>query len=56
MNKTKDEVHNPIEQMTLNNFQWLSVRAQHKRIRGKLDLDAISMLSSKVDELGTLEC
>jgi len=22
MNKTKDEVHNPIEQMTLNNFQW----------------------------------
>jgi len=57
MNKTEDEAYNLIEHMTLNNFQRSSERTQSKRVRGKLELDAISMLSSKVDAMSKkLEC
>ena len=51
MNKTKDGGYNLIEDMALNNFQWSYERAQPKRIGGKLELDAISVLSSKVDAM-----
>jgi len=57
MNKTEDEAYNLIEEMALNNFQWLSEKAQPKHIGGKLELDVISMLSSKVDAMSQkLEC
>jgi len=49
MNKTEDEAHNLIEEITLNNFQWSFERAQSKWVGGKLELDAIFMLSAKVD-------
>jgi len=51
MNKTEDEAYNLIKEMSLNNFQWSSKRAQPKRVGGKLELDAISILSSKVDAI-----
>ena len=51
INKTEDEIYNIIEEMTLNNFQWSSERAQPKGVRGKLELDAISMLSCEVDAM-----
>jgi len=37
--------------MTLNNFQWSSERTQPKQVGVKLELDAISMLSPKVDAM-----
>ena len=49
--KIEDEAYNLIEDMTLNNFQWSRERAQHKRGRDKLELDAISMLSSKANAI-----
>ena len=48
MNKTEDEAYNLIEEMTLNNFQWSSERAQPKRVGGKLELDAISCFLLKL--------
>ena len=51
MNKTKDEAYSITEKMTLNNFQWSYERAKPKRVGGKLELDAISMISSKVDAM-----
>jgi len=37
--------------MALNNYQWYDERSQRTRIRGKLELDAISILSTKVDAM-----
>jgi len=51
MNKTKDEAFSLIEEMLLNNYQWSNERSQSKRFGGKLKLDAISMLSTKVDAI-----
>jgi len=51
MNKTEDEAYNLIEEMILNDFQWLSERAQPKQVGAKLELDATSMLSSKVNAM-----
>jgi len=49
MNTMEDEAYNLIEEMALNNYQWSNERSHPKRVRGKLELDAISMLSAKVD-------
>jgi len=51
MTKTEDEAYNLIEEMTLNNFQWSTERAQPRRVGGKLEIDAITLLSAKVDTM-----
>ena len=51
MNKMEDETYNLIEEKALNNYQCSYERSQPKRVRGKLELDAISMLSTKVDAM-----
>jgi len=51
MKKIKDDAYNLIEEMTLNSYQWSNERSQPKRVIGKLELDAISMLSAKVDAM-----
>jgi len=51
MNKTKDEAYNLIEEIALNNFQWPFDKTQPKRVGRKLQLDAISTFSSKVDAM-----
>jgi len=51
LNKTKDEAHNLIEEMALNNVQWYTERGQPKRVGGKLEVDALTLLSAKVDTL-----
>jgi len=33
----------------LNNFQWSNERAQPKRVGGKYELDAITLLTAKMD-------
>jgi len=37
--------------MTLNNYQWSNSGSQHQSARGKLELYAISMLSTKLDAI-----
>ena len=51
MKKTEDEAHNDIEAMASNNYQWSNERSQPKRVGGTLELDAICMLSAKVDSM-----
>jgi len=51
MSKTKDEAHDLIEEMTLNNFQRSTDRTQPKRVGGKLEINAITLLSAKVDAM-----
>jgi len=56
MNKMENEAYNHIEEMALNNYQWSNERSQPNRVGGKLQFDAISMLSIKVDAMSpTLE-
>ena len=48
MSKTEDEAYNLIEEMTLNNFQWSTEQAQPRRVVGKLEVNAFTLLSAKV--------
>jgi len=51
MSKTEDEAYNLIEEMALNNFQWSTDRTQLKRVGGKHEVNAITLLSTKVDDM-----
>ena len=51
MNKTEDEAYNLIEEMALNNFQWSTERDQPKRVGDKLEVNALTFLSAKVDAM-----
>jgi len=51
INKTDDEAYNLIEEMALNNFQWSTEQGQPKQVGGKLEIDALSLLSAKVDAM-----
>jgi len=51
MDKTKDKAYNVIKEMALNNYQWSNENSQPKRVGGKLELDAVYMLSAKVDAM-----
>jgi len=51
MNMTEDEAYNLIEEIVLNNFQWPTEQGQPKRVGGKLEVDALTLLSAKVDAL-----
>ena len=51
MNEMEDKAYNLIEEIMLNNYQWSNERSQPKRIGGKLELNAIFMLSAKVDAM-----
>ena len=49
MNKTEDKAYNLIEKMELNNFQWSTRRGQSKWVGGKLEIDALTLLSAKIN-------
>ena len=51
MSKTEDEAYNLIEEMSLNNFQQSTERGQLKWVGGKLKVDALTLLSVKVDAI-----
>jgi len=54
MNKTEEKSYNLIEEMALNNYQWSNERSKPKRVWDKLELDAISMFSAKVDAMSQM--
>jgi len=51
MKKTEDKAYNLIQEMTLNNYQWSSERSQPKSVRGKFELNALTLLSAKADAM-----
>ena len=51
MNKTEDEAYNLIKEMALNNFQWSTERGQPKQVGGKLEVDILTLLSTKIDAM-----
>jgi len=51
ISKTKEEAYNFIEEMTLNNYQWSSEHGQCKRVGGKFDVDALTLLTVKMDSM-----
>ena len=51
MNKTEDEAFNLMEELVLNNFQRSTEEGQPKRVGSKLEVDAITLLSAKVDAI-----
>jgi len=51
MSKTEEEAFNLIEEMALNNYQWSSEYGQLKRVGGKFDVDALTLLTAKMDAM-----
>ena len=51
INKTKDEDYNLIKEMALNNFQWSTKQGQPKWVKGKLEVDVLTLLSAKADAM-----
>ena len=51
MSKTEEEAYNLIKKMALNNYQWSSERGQPKRVRGKYNIDALTLLTAKMDAM-----
>jgi len=49
MIKIEYEAYILIKEMALNNFQWSTERGQPKRVGGKLEVDALTLLFAKVD-------
>jgi len=50
-NETEHEAYNLIQEVVLNSFQWSTERGQPKYVRGKLEVDAFTLLSAKVDAM-----
>jgi len=40
-----------IEEMALNNYQWSNERDQPKRVGGKFNIDALTLLTAKMDAM-----
>ena len=51
MSKTEEEAYNLIEEMVLNNYQWSSEHGQLKLVGGKYDIDALTLLTEKMDAM-----
>jgi len=49
MSKMEEGAYNLIEDMALNNYQWSSECGQPKRVGGKYDIDALTLLTVKMD-------
>jgi len=49
MSKTEDEAYNLFDKMVLNNYQWSSEHGQPKRVGGKYNVDALTLLTAKMD-------
>ena len=51
MSKTEDEAYNLIEEMTLNHCQWSNEHGQPKRVGGKFDVEALTLLTAKMNAM-----
>jgi len=51
MSKTEEKAYNFIDKMALNNYQWSTECGQPKRVGGKYDIDALTLLTAKMDAM-----
>jgi len=51
MRKTEEEAYSLIEEMTVNNYQWCNEHGQPKRVGGKFVVDAVTILTAKMDAM-----
>ena len=51
MSKMKEETYNLIEEMALNDYQQSSEHGQPKRVGGKYDIDALALLTAKMNAM-----
>ena len=51
MRKSIDVAKVLLEEMTYNNYRWSSESATPKRSGGKYDVDAVTLLASRLDSL-----
>jgi len=51
MSKIEEEAYNLIEEMALNNYQWSNEQGQPKKVRGKHEIDALTLLTAKMDAM-----
>jgi len=51
MSKAEKEAYNLIEEMALNNYQWSNERGQPKRVGGKFHVNALTLLTVKMDAM-----
>ena len=51
MSLTSSQAKTLIENMALNNYLWQSKKQSSKKTPGKLELDVVTLLSSKLDAL-----
>jgi len=51
MSKKEEEAYNLIKDMALNNYQWSSERGQPKWVGGKYNIDALTLLTAKIDAM-----
>jgi len=45
----EDVTYNLIEEIVVNNYQWSSESGQPNRFGGKLEIDALTLLSTELD-------
>ena len=51
MNKMEEEAYNLIQEMKLNNYQWSNERIPSKEAEGKFDVDALTLLTTKMNDM-----
>jgi len=51
LSKMERESYNLIEEMALNHYQWSNECGQPKRVGGKFDVDAVTLLTAKRDTM-----
>jgi len=51
MSKTEEEAYNLIEETALKNYQWSNERGQRLRVGGKYNVDALTLLTKKMDAM-----
>ena len=51
MSKTKEKANNLIEGIALNKYRWSNECGQSKRVGGKFDVDALTLLATKMDAM-----
>ena len=49
--KMEEGAFNLIEEMALNNYQWSNERGQPKLVGGKYDINALTLLTAKMDAM-----
>ena len=51
MNKSINKAYDLFKDMAFNHYQWFNERGTQKKVPGKYDVDALDLITAKVDAL-----